>query len=79
MPANFNTTRAETGQAMMPAATSSATPSPARNETQCADDVTGQTSDCRCATKARVTARLLRGCFSSYGEAALRLHQQEEC
>jgi len=34
--------------------------------------VTGQPSDRRCTTKARATARLLRGDFDSIGEAALR-------
>ena len=40
-------------------------PGRAKNEPLRADDVTGQTSDCRCTTKARATARLLRGRFHS--------------
>jgi len=42
------------------------------NERPRADAVTGQTSDRRCTTKARATARLLRGDFDLTGEAALR-------
>jgi len=47
-------------------------PTRARNEPGRADAVTGQTSDRRCTTKARATARLLRGDFDLTGEAALR-------
>jgi len=47
-------------------------PTRAKNEPGRADDVTGQTSDRRCTTKARATARLLRGDFDSIGVAALR-------
>ena len=47
-------------------------PTRARNEPGRADAVTGQTSDRRCKTKERATARLLRGDFDSTGVAALR-------
>jgi hypothetical protein len=44
-------------------------PGRARNEPPRADAVTGQTSDCRCTTKARATARLLRGLFQFTGDS----------